>query len=106
MNLGELRHPVDVQEYKFVSQDPVTGQAIYDWVKVGTLWAKVEGISGNAFIAASAEQRKTNLRLTMMQRQLDPLAQRLRFDGQDHKIEAVLPNNVPALMTVMVSRLA
>ena len=105
MNIGELRHPVEVLGYTF-SQDGVTGEVTEEWGVVGQAWAKVEGISGNAFIAAAADQRKTNLRVTLAHTSIDPLENRLRFDGQDHTIEAVLPNNVPALMTVMVSRLA
>lgn len=105
MNLGELRHPIEVLGYS-MTQDPITGEITEEWTVTGQVWGKVEGISGNAFIAAAADQRKTNLRITLAHRSLDGLSNRLRFDGQDHKIEAVLPNNVPALMTVMVSRLS
>lgn len=105
MNIGELRHPVEVLGYTS-TQDPDTGEMIEGWGVVGQAWAKVEGISGNAFIAAATDQRKTNLRVTLAHSSIDPLKNRLRFEGQDHKIEAVLPNNVPVLMTVMVSRLA
>lgn len=104
MTLGELRHPIEVLAYSS-TQDPVTGEIIEGWTVAGQVWGKVEGISGKAFIAAAADQRKTTLRVTLAHRTLDGLSNRLRFDGQDHKIEAVLPNNVPALMTVMVSRL-
>lgn len=105
MNIGELRHLVAVLENSY-TQDPITGEMTESWDVVGNVWAKIEGISGNAFIAASADQRKTNLRVTMAQADINPLGMRLRFDGRDHNIEAVLPNNVPAMMTVMVSRLA
>ena len=105
MNIGELRHPVEVLAHSY-TQAPITGEVNEDWGVVGQAWAKVEGISGNAFIAAAADQPKTNLRVTLAHTSIDPLENRLRFDGQDHKIEAVLPNNVPALMTVMVSRLS
>jgi SPP1 family predicted phage head-tail adaptor len=105
VNVGELRHPIEVLTYSS-TQDPVTGEIIEGWAVTGQVWGKVEGISGNAFIAASAEQRQTNLRVTLAQQELDALQNRLRFQGKDHKIEAVLPNNVPALMTAMVSRLA
>lgn len=105
MNIGELRHPIEVLAYSS-TQDPVTGEMVEGWTVTGQIWGKVEGISGNAFIAAAADQRQTTLRITLAHQALDPLQNRLRFAGQDHKVEAVLPNNVPALMTVMVSRLA
>lgn len=105
MNIGELRHPVEVLAYSF-TQDLNTGEIIEGWEVAGHVWAKIEGISGNAFISAATQQRETTLRVTLAHTGLDPLTHRLRFDGKDHKIEAVLPNNVPAVMTVMVSRLA
>lgn len=105
MNIGELRHPVEVLEYSY-TQDPMTGAITEGWTVAGQVWGKVEGISGNAFVAAASDQRKTNLRVSLMHRELDGLTHRLRFGGQDYKIEAVLPNNIPAIMTVMVSRLS
>lgn len=105
MNLGELRHPIEVLSFTVV-QDPVTGEITEEWIADTQVWGKVEGVSGNAFIAASAEQRETNLRVTLQHQALDPLSNRLRFDGVDHEIEAVLPTNTRELLTVMVSRLA
>lgn len=104
MSIGELRHPIEVLIYSY-TQDPDTGEITEHWTVSSQTWGKVEGISGNAFIAAATEQRETTIRVTLPHQPLDGLQNRLRFNGQDYKIEAVLPNNVPALMTVMVSRL-
>ena len=105
MGAGELRHPIKVLELTS-AQDPNSGAPIETWSVVSSCWGKVEGVSGTAFIAAAAEQRETNIKVTVYQQNINPLGTRLEIDGQQYKIEAVLPQNIPALMTMMVSRLA
>lgn len=101
MNTGRLRHPLEVQEYVYQSQDPNTGEVIYDWVTISREWGSIDSITGKEFIAASAEQAQTNYRITIRYR--DGLTTTSRFkDGATmYGIEAILPNNDRSMMTCL-----
>lgn len=101
MNTGRLRHPLEVQEYVYVSQDPMTGAETYEWVTISREWGSIDSITGKEFVAAAAEQAQTNYRITIRYR--DGLTTTSRFkDGATmYEIEAILPNNDRSMMTCM-----
>lgn len=62
---GKLRHRIAIQEYRYVSQDPVTGEEKREWVTVRECWASVEPLSARDMIAAQAAQSKVTARITI-----------------------------------------
>lgn len=95
MRSGEMRHRLSIQEYRYVSRDPNTGDVIYEWVEIGHMWAKVEGIQGREFLAAAAEQAETTWRIITRYRTDIEISQtkRLVLDGMTFDIKASLPDN-------------
>lgn len=65
ISAGKLRHRVKIQEYRFVSQDPVTGEEQRDWVTVRECWASIEPLSAREFVAAQSTQSKVSARIVI-----------------------------------------
>lgn len=95
MRSGEMRHRLSIQEHRYVGQNPVTGEVIYEWVETGHMWAKVEGVRGDEFLAAAAEQAETTWRIITRYRTDIEISQtkRLVLDGVTFNIKAALPDN-------------
>lgn len=100
MRSGEMRHRLSIQEYRYVSQDPVTGEVIYEWVEIGHMWAKVEGIQGREFLAAAAEQAATTWRITVRHFRIEP-SMRLKAGDTLFNVKAILPDNNRQRMVLM-----
>lgn len=62
---GRLRHRIAIQDYQFVSQDPVTGREVYEWTTIYECWAAIEPLSAREFIAAQAAQSKVSARIVI-----------------------------------------
>jgi len=62
---GKLRHRIAIQEYRYASQDLVTGEERRDWTTVHECWASVEPLSAREFIAAQTTQSKITTRITI-----------------------------------------
>lgn len=100
MDIGQLRHPVEIQG-KTLTQDPYTGEISEGWGVIGQEWASIVGVSGREFIAASAEQSETTYRVTLRYRPDLDASMRLESDGVTYGIKAVLPDNKRRFMTCM-----
>lgn len=100
MDIGNMRHPVNIQ-HLVLTQDPEYGEMIEDWQDLATVWASIDTVSGNEFIAASGPHAQTTHRITMHYRgDLDP-TMRIVSEGVNYKITALFPNNDRSLMVAM-----
>ena len=62
---GRLRHRIEIQEYKYISQDTDTGEEKRDWVTAHECWAAIAPLSARDLIAAQAAQSKVTARITI-----------------------------------------
>lgn len=92
MNIGELRHPLDVEAFT-MTQDPNTGEMLEGWATVGMVWGKVNGIQGKEFLASSATQAETTYRITLRYDASLTTKHRLKDGDTTYEIEALLPDN-------------
>jgi len=88
MNPGKLRHRVAILQ-KQTTIDP-DGYPIETWVAAATVWASVEPIAGREYFQAAAVQAQHQVRFTMRYRKDITPAMRLRWDGEDYEIKAVI----------------
>jgi len=88
MNPGKLRHRVAILQ-KQTTIDP-DGYPIETWEPLYSAWAKVEPISGREYYQAAAVQAQHQVRFTMRYRKDITPAMRLRWDGEDYEIKAVI----------------
>lgn len=91
MQSGKLKHRLSLQKYSYV-QDPA-GQPIPQWTEISQVYAKVEGVQGREFLAASAEQHATTWRIIMRYRDDFTMSDRLVRGNVAYNIKAILPNN-------------
>lgn len=93
MRAGKLRHRVSLQA-PVETQDPNTGEIIYSWVAVDTLWASIEPLSARDFIAARSEQSQISARIVIRFR--ENISPKMRIvhikTGDIYNIEGVLPD--------------
>lgn len=75
---GKLRHRIAIQEYRYVSQDSVTGEEKREWTTVHECWAEIAPLSARDMIAAQAAQSKVTARITIR-----------HFDGIDASMRVV-----------------
>ena len=88
MNPGKLRHRVAILQ-KQTTIDP-DGYPTEEWVAVTTVWASAEPIAGREYFTAAAVQAQHQVRFTMRYRNDITSDMRLRYDGQDYEIKAIL----------------
>lgn len=62
---GKLRHRIVVQEYRYVSQNPVTGEEFKQWVDFHSCWAAIEPSSVREFVASQEKQSKVAARIVI-----------------------------------------
>lgn len=101
MDIGKLKHRITIQEYRFIGQDPETGDEISDWATKAITWAQVQGVNGREFLAASAEQAGTTWRIIMRYIPGLKSSYRILLDDQIFNISAILPDNNKTMITVM-----
>ena len=101
MDIGKLKHRITIQNLQFVSQDPVTGDEIYDWVTVAQTWAQIQGISGREFLSANAEQAGTTFKIIIRYMKNLLPAYRIVMGEQIFNISAILPDNNKRMTTIM-----
>lgn len=90
---GSLNHHLSLQQRE-TTRNPQNGAVINTgWAEVATLWAAIEPVSGNEFIAASAMQSKVLARIVTYRDQRVKADMRfVHDDGTVYNIEAVLPD--------------
>lgn len=86
-------------------QSPTTGAVTNVWAVDREIWAQWHGISGNTFVAAQAVQNKTTVRCTIRATEITTKNNRIQYQGKQYQIDAVLPDNDPVLLTLMLSTL-
>jgi SPP1 family predicted phage head-tail adaptor len=88
MNAGRLRHRVDIQNY--VEEYDELGQLIEDWLPFAQVWAAVEPLRGQEFIAAQALASVTTTRIRMRYIPGVVSSMRVVFRGRTYNIQSVI----------------
>lgn len=88
MNPGDLRHRISVLQ-KQTTTDP-DGYPTETWEPFFSAWAQVEPIAGREYFQAAAVQAQHQVRFTMRYRKDITPDMRLRYNGQEYEIKAVL----------------
>lgn len=107
---GNLRHRVDIQEFKFLSQDPVTGEETRGWSSVRECWASISPLSGRDLIAAQAAQSKVSARIVIRYAEgIEPymrVVHKKRGNPIVYEINAILEDTDSGIeyLTLLVSR--
>ena len=92
MRAGKLRQRIDFQK-PILTQDPVTGEMIKDWVDVWTkVPASVEPLSAREFIAAATTHSEVTTRIGIRRRAGVDSTMRIVHRGKFYNIEGVLPD--------------
>ena len=102
--IGKLRYPVDIEQVSY-TQDPITGEMTETWALFAKVWARILGVSGKEFLAASAEQSSTTYRMTAYYRDDVDTAMRVKHQGQYFNVRAILPDDGQVFMTLMLERI-
>ncbi|EKU30769.1 head-tail adaptor protein [Alcaligenes sp. EGD-AK7] len=97
MRAGPLRHKLRIEEKRVISIDPYSGQAVYDWAEVATVWARIEPLSARDFIAASTTQSAITTRITIRYRAGITRVMRLVHQGKFYSIVGILPDSQSGL---------
>lgn len=85
---GTLRHRIEIQEYRYISQDPVTGAEIRQWQRFHECWASVEPLSVRELVAAQANQSKVTMRVKI--RYVDGIDAGMRIVRKVRGVEQIL----------------
>ncbi|MCK3852096.1 phage head closure protein [Pseudomonas sp. W2Jun17] len=104
MRAGDLRHRITIQR-PVHTQDPVTGEMTPSWVDVAKLWADVEPVSVNQFVAAATNQSKVSARIVIRYRAGIDSTMRILHRDKIYNVEGVLADKVSGLeyLTLPVS---
>lgn len=88
MQAARLRHRVLIQKYE--ERAGSLGHVTKAWVDWAHVWAAVEPLRGQEFIAAQAMQATTTVRVRMRYRPGIDSQMRLVFEGRLYNIKAVI----------------
>lgn len=89
MRNGKLRHKMTLQE-PVTTQDTTTGEMVTVWTDVAKVWASLEPLSVNSFVAAGAEQSEVTARVTIRYREGVTSKMRLVYRSMYYDIKGVL----------------
>ena len=89
MGIGQLRHRVEIGRY-VEAQDPNTGDPTRSWQAVATVWAAVEGLSGQTYFAAQQTVERSDHRVTIRYRQDVQPGMIVRHTGRELEIQSAL----------------
>lgn len=90
MRAGRLRDRLTLQAY--VEGRDAIGGVVKQWEDVRKVWAEVRGVSGRAFLSASAEQSEVTVEILMRYRPDVVAGMRLQHGGKTYTIVAPLPD--------------
>lgn len=90
MRAGRLRDRLILQGY--VDGKDAIGGTRQDWFDVGPIWAEVRGLSGRAFLSASAEQAEITCEILMRYRPDVKARMRLVRGDEVYTIVTPLPD--------------
>jgi SPP1 family predicted phage head-tail adaptor len=101
---GKLRHKVTLQKRES-TQDPVTGEAVFDWVDAARVWASVEPLSAREFVNSKSQQSDISARITIRYRDAINGQMRILHRGKVYDISAPLadPDSGLEYITLPVS---
>lgn len=104
MNIGKLRHRVEIQRLVDGVQDAQTGDVTRAWVTQRSVWASIDAVSGREYLSAQAAQSEVTSRITVRMTDVIP-KDRIVYNGVYYNVHAVLPDNVGGqrYLTIMVS---
>lgn len=89
MNPGKLRHRISILAKSTATRDD-DGYPTETWDELFKVWANYEAISGKEYFQAAAVQAEQQVRFTMRYRAEITTDKRIRFDGKDYEIKAVI----------------
>lgn len=92
MDTGKLSTPIEFQVYRR-TQDPETGHLTASWTPYAEDWARLAGITGREYLAASAQQALTQYRVTIRHRDDIDTTMRIQAEGKIFNIRAILPDD-------------
>ena len=90
MRAGTLRNKVRILRALMVPGP--TGSPLTEWEEFCRPWAEVKGVSGRAFLAASAEQSEVTYEIRMRYRADIIAGMRVTLHGTTLEIVALLPD--------------
>lgn len=105
MNLGKLRHLIEIQNRQF-TQDQTSGEMLPGpWTRVARVYSSVEPLSTREFIAAAATQSEVVARIVIRYRPGIDTTMRILFRDKVYAIEGVLADKGSGLdyLTLAVS---
>tara|TARA_R100000027_G_C2216818_1_gene84803 strand:- start:121 stop:441 length:321 start_codon:yes stop_codon:yes gene_type:complete len=102
MRIGRLRDRLILQGYGDVKD--AIGGTNKAWFDVGTLWAEVRGVSGRAYLSASAEQAEVTAEILIRYRSDVEAGMRLVRGTDVYTIVAPLPDAKRTELRCMCTR--
>jgi len=90
VEIGQLRHRIEIGRY--VEGRNEWGEPLPEpvWQPIATVWAAVEALSGRTYFEAQQSHIQADHRITIRWRRGIEPRQRVRFDGREFEIQAVL----------------
>lgn len=90
MNIGDLRHRIEIGRY-VEGIDETTGDPIgRQWQQVCMVWAAVEALTGRLYFEAQLTAQQSDHRVTIRYRPGIEPGMIVRHDGREFTIQAVL----------------
>lgn len=89
MNIGDLRHRVEIGRY-IQGTDQFGDPAPRQWQPVCTVWASVEALSGQLYFTAQQTAQKSDHRVTVRWRPDIEPGMIVRHGGREFEIQTVL----------------
>lgn len=102
MRIGRLRDRLTLQAY--VEGRDAIGGITQDWQEVRKIWGEVRGVSGRAFLSASAEQAEVTAEILMRYRPDIEAGMRLVRGTDVYTIVAPLPDAKRTELSCMCTR--
>ena len=88
MNIGKMRHRVEVQRPVYTAD--TAGQMIETWVKVGDYWADVMPLSGREFLQAEAVEANITTKVRMRYLEGLLVTDRIIYDNRILEINSII----------------
>lgn len=91
MQTGTLKDRIEIEEHRYIGQDPSTGEEIHGWNKLYDAWADIRHLSGLESIKAAAPTSTVKASIRLRYRPGINASMRIRHGATVYEIEAVMP---------------
>ena len=102
MDIGKLRHRIDIQQPVTV-QDSY-GQAVITWATVDTVWGSVDELSGRELLVSKQVASNVTTRITIRHYQGLNTQYRIVYGGNVYNIESVIEDAKKSKMEIMAKK--